>query len=702
MQAADGRCKTFDDRADGYVRAEGYGAVLLKPLAAAVRDGDRIHGVIRGAAVNHDGQTDSLRAPSSAAQTALVTAAYADAGVDPSTVGYVEAHGTGTALGDPIEVQGLVDAFLEMEPETVAAQCALGSVKTNIGHLESAAGIAGLIKVLLCMRHAWLPGLMHFEKLNQFIELEGTPFRLADQSEPWHRRRDEKAGVLPLRAGLSSFGFGGANAHVILEEYRGAADPVGGEPAAEPCSTHPILLSARDEEGLRARARQLVDHLEVNEPGLAALALTLRAGREHLRKRLAFEAGSLDEVRVQLRRYLDGEYAGNGVFTGDTKKSREIAELFDDDRELRRSVEAWRLAGQREKVLDLWVKGVDVEWGETPGQLRRADFVTLPPYPFAKQRHWFDAARHGAAEPAPGRVLHPLVHENVSDLTEQRYRTGWTGRERFLRSYFPGGPPHLPSAAWLETARAALALAHGKDARHAGVRLWNLRWEAPYVHGPSAAPVDISLMPDAEGGVDFDCYARVPDTPDQVTLFCQGQAALTAPEKGTEPRTLPPRVLIEGAERWWPDDRGGFRGGAAPQDGPDPRVLTALWRRGSDTWVAQMSLPEDLRPSAEEFAVHPTLLTTALQAAATWALPEHGPTGTVPVLAEVGEARFLTACDGDATVVFGPHRGAGQRDGSTPLDLDIYGTDERPLLRLTAVRFEFQARPTRGHGEGAT
>src|SRR5699024_11205234 len=92
--------------------------------------------------------------------------------------------------------------------------------------------------------------------------------------------------------------------------------------------------------------------------------------------------------------------------------------------------------------------------------------------------------------------------------------------------------------------------------------------------------VDISLMPDAEGGVDFDCYARVPDTPDQVTLFCQGQAALTAPEKGTEPRTLPPRVLIEGAERWWPDDRGGFRGGAAPQDGPDPRVLTALWRRG--------------------------------------------------------------------------------------------------------------------------
>src|SRR5699024_12161742 len=101
----------------------------------------------------------------------------------------------------PIEVQGLVDAFLEMEPETVAAQCALGSVKTNIGHLESAAGIAGLIKVLLCMRHAWLPGLMHFEKLNQFIELEGAPVRPAGQSEPWHRRRDEKAGVLQLRAG---------------------------------------------------------------------------------------------------------------------------------------------------------------------------------------------------------------------------------------------------------------------------------------------------------------------------------------------------------------------------------------------------------------------------------------------------------------------------------------------------------------------
>src|SRR5699024_12707699 len=117
-----------------------------------------------------------------------------------------------------------------MEPEHFASKCDLGSVKTNIGHLDTAAGIACLIKVLLCMRHAWLPGLMHFEKLNQFIELEGTPFRLADQSEPWHRRRDEKAGVLPLRAGLSSFGVGGANAHVILAESRGAADPVGGAP----------------------------------------------------------------------------------------------------------------------------------------------------------------------------------------------------------------------------------------------------------------------------------------------------------------------------------------------------------------------------------------------------------------------------------------------------------------------------------------
>ncbi len=196
MLAADGRCKAFDHRADGYVRGEGVGAVLLKPLSRARADGDHIHGLITGSATNHGGRAASLTAPNPAAQAAVITRAQEDAGVCPEQISYVEAHGTGTALGDPIEVTGLRTAFeREGAPLGAAPQhCGLGTVKTNVGHLETAACIAGLIKVLLALRHGVLPPTLHVERVNPGVRLSGSSFHLVTSVRPWQRPTDRATG----------------------------------------------------------------------------------------------------------------------------------------------------------------------------------------------------------------------------------------------------------------------------------------------------------------------------------------------------------------------------------------------------------------------------------------------------------------------------------------------------------------------------
>jgi acyl transferase domain-containing protein len=211
MLAADGRCKTFDARADGMVRGEGCGVVVLKRLADARRDGDRILAICRGTAANQDGRTNALTAPNGLSQKEVIQRALKEAGLTGSQISYVEAHGTGTALGDPIEMEALAETV--GQGRTAEQICRVASVKTNIGHLEAAAGIAGLIKVVLALQHKTIPPHLHFQELNPHINLDGVPFVIPTEKQTWTAPDDQ-----PRRAGISSFGFGGANAHAVLEE----------------------------------------------------------------------------------------------------------------------------------------------------------------------------------------------------------------------------------------------------------------------------------------------------------------------------------------------------------------------------------------------------------------------------------------------------------------------------------------------------
>ena len=275
----DGRCKPFSASANGYVRGEGVGMLVLKKLSDAEQAGDHIYGVIRATAENHGGRSGSFTAPNPRAQADLLIAAYRKAAIDPRTVGYIEAHGTGTPLGDPIEINGLKTAWSSLaqtigEGPMPQESCGIGSLKSNIGHLELASGVAGVIKVLLQLQHKKLVKSLHCEQLNPYIQLEGSSFYIVQENREWEAQRDRMGNALPRRAGVSAFGFGGVNAHVVLEEYvpkPGATLPesltqlpLSGQ-VSEWGQAPPLLivLSARNEERLQEQVRQLLAWVQV-------------------------------------------------------------------------------------------------------------------------------------------------------------------------------------------------------------------------------------------------------------------------------------------------------------------------------------------------------------------------------------------------------------------------------------------------------
>ncbi len=300
--APDGRCKPFDHRANGYVRSEGCGMIVLKRLSDAQRDGDRIYAVVRGSAVNHDGASSGLTVPNGVAQQRVLASAYADAGVLPSDVGYVECHGTGTKLGDPIEVRAIGNVLAA--ERDAGDPVYLGSVKANIGHLEAGAGIAGLLKAMLVLEHATVPPHLHLERPNPELPLDTFPaIRMATDPVPLRSRF----------AGVSSFGISGTNAHVVLE----AAPERPRTDVSTDRPVHLLTLSGRTEAGLAEHAAKVHAHVQANPRlRLADLAFTLNAGRSHLRYRGGLVAHDLAEATDGLQAASEGRWPVQGTASG--------------------------------------------------------------------------------------------------------------------------------------------------------------------------------------------------------------------------------------------------------------------------------------------------------------------------------------------------------------------------------------------------
>lgn len=376
MLSVDGKCKTFDNKANGYVRGEGVGIIVLKSLKKAKEDGNYIYGIIKGSAVNHGGKANTLTSPNPQAQKALLIEAYASANVKPSEVTYIEAHGTGTPLGDPIEIEGLKLAFEELYEHykipTETNYCGLGSVKTNIGHLEAGAGIAGLIKVLMCMKYKTLPGNPNLHTQNKYIDVATSPFYLRKETSSWEVKDKKRI------AGVSSFGFGGVNAHVVLEEYENT------NKVYKSIDSALIVLSAKNKERLKAKVSELKKFLKHNVTiNIYDLAYTLQYGREEMEERLAFSSSNLQEIIHKLEAHELGNY--NEISTGNSRKDN--AEFLFEG-EVGEAYKNIVLSKKDHNLLaQLWTRGISFDWSFLYGN-NTPNKISLPTYPFAKQYYW--------------------------------------------------------------------------------------------------------------------------------------------------------------------------------------------------------------------------------------------------------------------------------------------------------------------------
>lgn len=379
MLAPDGRCKSFDRDADGYVRGEGVGTILLKPLSKARQDGDHIYGIIKGTAINHGGRANSLTAPNPKLQAEVIKTAFKRAGFDLNTVGYIEAHGTGTNLGDPVEIEGLKMVSKEYcNTSKYTEPCYVGTVKTNIGHLEAAAGIAGVLKVILAMKNNKIPGNVHLNTLNPFINMENSPFQIVKHTVEWKHLKEDNGSYMPYRAGVSSFGFGGTNVHIAIEQYH-----VQEEIKIESNSEEDILivLSAKTKDALLKRINYLCAFIEAEENEMILLkdiAYTLHVGREDFEERIGVIVRNKKQLLNELRLYLKGESV-NVKYNKCISRNRQWLET-------RLGINIG-MDIDNKKLLDLYLSGESINWVQyyKGKKFRR---VRLPGYPFTNKCFW--------------------------------------------------------------------------------------------------------------------------------------------------------------------------------------------------------------------------------------------------------------------------------------------------------------------------
>ncbi|WP_030547342.1 SDR family NAD(P)-dependent oxidoreductase [Streptomyces albus] len=695
-----GRCHTFAAEADGYVPGECIGTVLLKPLSQAVADGDRIHAVIKGSAARHGGYTPSFTAPSVAGEENVVVKAWQDAGIAPETISYVEAHGTGTKLGDPIEITALNQAFKRYTERE--AFCSVGSVKANIGHTEGAAGLAGLLKVILQMRHRQIPPLPRLREHNPLIKWDGGALRVNTDTQEW--LAPEGA---PLRAGISSFGISGAYAHVVVEEYLPAAEdrPHTGTPdaAVRPVA---VVLSARDEERLRDRARLLARALRdghLTDTELPDIAYTLQTGREPMRERMGCVVSSVGELADILEEFAAGRthdrvHRGRAGF-GDADAPTVPRNAAPTPQEYA-------------ELLDAWVHGAPYDW-ESLHEAARPRLIGLPTYPFARDRYWLPATGTEAADPAPsvapapsdggGPAGHPLLPTAGPDSEHTRFRPEFSGTEFFLADHRVLGRSILPGAAHLELARAAVQAQHrSRGLADRALRLADVAWTAPAEMAEDPLRLDVTLTPGPDGATGFTVHGT-PDRPGTEPVLHSRGRVLPVPDEQAERASLDVAAIRAACtERRLTAQQcyEAFRR-AGMEYGPAFRGIEYIGV-GTGQALARLSLPDAVRDTADAYVLHPSLLDSALQAVVGLMLPPAG-------MPQDLDGPALPFCV-DTVDVLAPCRTSGwarvrERTGTKALrlfDLDICDEDGTVCVRIRGAACRtLRAAPSAAPGQPA-
>ncbi|PCK08381.1 MAG: hypothetical protein COA42_09460 [Alteromonadaceae bacterium] len=674
MLSPDGRCKTFDDSADGYVRGEGAGLIYIKPLASALRDEDNIYGLVKSVSVNHGGSARTITSPNTYAQTQVICDAFERAQVPLASLNYIEAHGTGTPLGDPIEIHALKRAFSRLAkpphspnqtaPNQSAVSCGIGSVKTHIGHLEAAAGIAGLIKVLMALKTQQLPGLKNFNQLNKKISIKGSPFYLVTKNQAWPLPYDSDGQPLPRSAGVSSFGFGGVNSHAVLQEYT----PLPSDNRSFG-SVLVLPVSAKSDKCLLRYlgdiATFLQEHRENSDVFLNTvtdLAYTFLCARDPMRRRVVFIAHDTDTLFEQITLFLRVKEYSREKFAAKAAAMHERIFLregdsdtftwFNDDADAETQITQWLETSDINRVAKAWVNGYDVDWSEV-SQSWHAQRISAPTYPFAGNRQWLSFNKAGVQQELSSELdqaedelseaelssenkspeaqsplasypfLHPMLHRNVSILGALRFSSQFNGDEFFFRDHLLEASPVLPGVAYLEMALAALKLSvkapDPDDGSFRAVCWKHIVWSRPCIFHPEA-PADLQLClssTDSDSDSDSDSeflHWKILDGETDANEYSQGNICYLP----SEPRAAPlaPVMLQEIKSRCtegvWPGEQCYQTFAKMGLNyGPNFRCIQHL-ALGAGESIAQLQLSTDLT-SAIGVDLHPGLLDAALQ-----------------------------------------------------------------------------------------
>lgn len=496
--------------------------------------------------------------------------------------------------------------------------CVVGSAKSYVGHAAAAAGVIGLIKVLLSLQENKIPKLLNFKTINPLIEFTDSPFYINTEIIDWSPLEG-----IPRMAAINSFGHSGTNAHIVVKEY------LYPEKQNTTRKNNPVIipLSARTPEQLSQKAIDLLRFISyqkekgqiTNRVNLTELAYTLQVGREAMEERLGFVVSSIEELVKKLKAYINRERSVKNTWIGQVKQNNEIQDLFSVDTDLQQIIDKWITENKLSSLTDLWVKGLKLNWYKLyEGEI--VNRIPLPSYPFAKERYWLNTSKNEESikkSETSVSIIHPLLHQNTSDLSQQCYTTAFNGKEFFLRDHKVNGHKVLPAVAYLEMALAAVN--HASTIYQEGyiVELQNVVWLKPlYVDANKQASIslfDSENKSSTEEKIDFEIYSN--DTKaqhQQEEIHCQGQAIFIKGEISIKKdidqlKAQMCEGIIESHTVYSSFKQIGMDYGLSHQG-------VSVIYMGAEQLLAQLSLPVEAETDHNQFTLHPSVMDSALQA----------------------------------------------------------------------------------------
>ena len=613
------RAKTFDDSSDGTGSGEGVIAIMLKPLSKAVADKDHIYAVIKGSAVNQDGSSIGLTAPNSAAQEEVILEAWKNAGIDPETISYIETHGTATKLGDPIEISGIERAFGKHTDKKNF--CAIGSVKTNIGHLDNISGIAGLIKLVMALKQKEIPASIHFQRPNRKINFIDSPVYINDKLSKW-----ETEGF-PLRGGVNSFGLAGTNCHVVIEAYK--EDEKKHENQTLPCA-HVLTVSAQSREVLSeliiAYKKYIQEHIEVE---LKDICHTANSGRMHHSHRLAIVVETRDELKKtleSLENFNFDTYDQKNIHYGEFRivsGNREIKsrhEISEDSRK-----ESSRLANKliqeissaRKNIVEIlnelsthYVKGADIDWDLFyEGQETKKQ--SLPTYPFKRTRCWI--------EPKPMKLVpkvmqvkeidHPLIDRCViKTFGQEIYTVAFNLEHWILNEHQVAGRCVMPGTAYLEMIRQI----YSKHLVNSYLELENILFLSPFIVEPGENKELQIIISEKDGYCDF-IIASQSLAGHKWNIHVEGRVLMV--KRKSVPVQDIKLIMQNAAMREIPEDDGRK---IIVDIGPHwTKIKKTMYYGQNSEYLAYFELLDEYESDLQKYYLHPPLMDRSINAANT-------------------------------------------------------------------------------------